>query len=112
MRTPASPLSRAIATVIGARLWRARTTQGLTQALLAELSGLDSGTISRMERGLRMGPLGGHLRLSRALGLTLAELYADLETLRSAQQGPRGGGAENGCEPGAALARGDGRRGQ
>lgn len=74
-----SPLSRAIARAVGARLRTVRTVQRLTQPVLASLSGVDAATISRMERGRMAGTLECHLKLSCALGLTLAELYNGLE---------------------------------
>jgi transcriptional regulator with XRE-family HTH domain len=71
-------LSRAISRTVGARLRAARAAQRLTQPALAGLSGVDTATISNMERGRMVGSLDCHLRLSRALGLTLAELYDGL----------------------------------
>lgn len=79
MRRRGSPLSRAIARAVGTRLRAVRSAQRLTQPVLASLSGVDAATISRMERGRMAGTLECHLKLSRALGLTLAELYADVE---------------------------------
>ena len=73
-----SPLSRAISRAVGARLRAVRAAQRLTQRALAGLSGVDTATMSRMERGRMVGSLGCHLGLSRALGLTLAELYDGL----------------------------------
>ena len=79
MRSQRSALSRALANTIGTRLRTMRSTQRLPMVVLASLSGVDAATISRIERGRMPGTLESHLKLSRALGLTLAALYEGLE---------------------------------
>ncbi len=78
MRSQRSALSRALANTIGTRLRTVRSTQRLPMVVLASLSGVDAATISRIERGRMPGTLESHLKLSRALGLTLAALYEGL----------------------------------
>ena len=54
----------------------------MTLAELARGSNIDTATISRIETGKMTGTLESHLRLTRALGMTLAEFYAGLEEAR------------------------------
>jgi putative transcriptional regulator len=55
----------------------ARRKAGLDQEQLAERSGVPQGTISRIERG--QTPNSGHaLRLARALGSTVEELFGHI----------------------------------
>jgi transcriptional regulator with XRE-family HTH domain len=55
----------------------ARRRAGLDQEQLAERSGVPQGTISRIERG--QTPNSGHaLRLARALGSTVEELFGHI----------------------------------
>jgi transcriptional regulator with XRE-family HTH domain len=60
---------REIAASFGAALKRERRRAHVTQAALAERSGLHPTTVSMIERGLRQPSLGVAFRLSRALGL-------------------------------------------
>jgi len=69
-------------TLIGKRLRQLRKERKVTLAELARASGIDPATISRMETGKMTGTLESHMRLTRALGLTLAEFYAGLEEAR------------------------------
>ena len=61
---------------LGSRLTAARLTQNLTQAVLAERSGVAKRTIERLESGAVATQLSGFLRVCRAL-----ELLEGLETL-------------------------------
>ncbi len=79
MSTPTSPSALQLAKSLGGRLRTLRRANGLTLKGLAKTSGVDPATISKMERGQMLGTLESHLRLSRALGLTLAKLYAPLQ---------------------------------
>ena len=69
---------------IGGRLRELRKKQGMTLVELAKTSGVDAATISRIETGRMTGTLESHLRLSRALGAKLADVYAGLEQAKGA----------------------------
>ncbi len=58
---------------------RARKKQGLTQAELAEKAGVSTMTIRRYESGDRQPRLEEALKISRALGLALKDLFSGLE---------------------------------
>ena len=67
---------------VGARLRVLRKTQKVTLVELANASGVDAATISRIETGRMSGTLESHIKLARALGLKLTELYAGIEEAR------------------------------
>ena len=81
-RKRTTPLSEEAARNVGARLRMLRTSQKVTLVELAEASGVDAATISRMETGKMSGTLGSHIRLAAALGVKLTELYAGIEEAR------------------------------
>ena len=58
---------------------RARKKQGLTQAELAEKAGVSTMTIRRYESGDRKPRLEEALKISRALGLALKDLFSGPE---------------------------------
>ena len=71
------------AKTIGARLRALRKSQKVTLVELAEASGVDSATISRIETGRMTGTLECHLLLATALGVKITELYAGIEEART-----------------------------
>jgi quercetin dioxygenase-like cupin family protein/DNA-binding XRE family transcriptional regulator len=68
---------------IGERLRLLRQAQKRTLTELADLSGVDTATISRIETGRMSGTLESHIRLASALGLKLTDLYAGIEEVRA-----------------------------
>jgi transcriptional regulator with XRE-family HTH domain len=60
---------QAILEETGARLARLRVEKNLSQAALAEASGVSKRTIERLERGEAATQLSGFIRVCRALGL-------------------------------------------
>ena len=68
---------------VGARLRLLRRSQKVTLVELAESSGVDAATISRIETGQMSGTLESHIRLAGALGFKLTELYAGIEEARA-----------------------------
>ena len=87
-----SPRRRAATTVkaveltrhLGERLRSLRRAQDVTLLELAKLSGVDAATISRIETGRMTGTLESHLKLARALGAKLTDLYEGLEQAKGA----------------------------
>ncbi len=58
-----------------------REERGWSQRKLAEVSALSSGTLSHLETGKFRGDLSTHQKLARGLGITLTELYRNVEQL-------------------------------
>lgn len=65
---------------LGAAIRRRRDHLGLKQGEIAELSGLEQGNISRMERGQQDIPHSKLIALAKALGTTAGRIYMDAET--------------------------------
>ena len=70
------------AKTVGARLRAVRKAQKVRLLELAAATGVDAGTISRIETGKMTGTLESHIALAAALGLKLTELYAGIEEAR------------------------------
>ena len=68
-----------LAKTIGGRLRAARKSQKIRLLELTKSFGVDAATISRIETGKMTGTLECHLKLARALGLKLADLYGGIE---------------------------------
>ena len=68
-----------LAHLLGARFRALRQAKRLRLLDLAAASGVDVATISRIERGKTTGTLACQFRLTQALRIPLAELYAGLE---------------------------------
>ncbi len=64
---------------IGKKIRQLRRTRDWTLADLAKRSGVALSSLSRMETGRMTGTLESHIRITRALGVRLPELYADLD---------------------------------
>ena len=76
---------------IGTVLRQARTAQGLTIAEVAELAGLSSGMVSKIENGQVATSLDSLARLTSALGLTLSQLFRDYDSPQGSAQLVRAG---------------------
>lgn len=59
---------------------RIRKSQGLTQADLADMIGVDQSTIQRAEKGHSSAKLETYSRCADKLGVTLADLFSDDRT--------------------------------
>lgn len=63
---------------VGDRVRAKRQATGVTQAEVAEQSGLDQGMISKLERGKHRPRFDTLSRYAAALGLTVSELLAEV----------------------------------
>ena len=68
-----------VAKTVGGQLRALRKSQGIRLVELAKASGVDAATISRIETGRMTGTLECHMKLARALGAKLTQLYAEIE---------------------------------
>lgn len=76
------PLEARMAQALGTQLRTLRQANRLTIVDLARAAGMDGATISRIESGRMLGTVVSHVKLAAALGVPLAQLYADLEPIR------------------------------
>ncbi|MHA4867253.1 helix-turn-helix domain-containing protein [Duganella sp. PWIR1] len=70
---------------IGAQIRAFRKAKGYTQAELAELSGVDNMTISRLENGVRMPTVEHLLKLARVLDVSASRLLGEGERTVSSE---------------------------
>jgi transcriptional regulator with XRE-family HTH domain len=66
---------------IGEKINQLRVARKITLMELAEKSGVAQATLSRIENGRMTGTVESHGRIAEALGVTLPELYADINIL-------------------------------
>lgn len=64
--------------LLGRAVRAARKTRGWTLADLSEAAGLDTGFLSKVERGLKAPSVSTVLNLSRALGVPVAQLFGEV----------------------------------
>ena len=64
---------------IGKRMRELRREKNMTLEDLSEKSGVALATLSRMENNKMTGTLPSHTRICKALGVSLVELYRELE---------------------------------
>jgi transcriptional regulator with XRE-family HTH domain len=67
-----------IASVFGKKVRELRTSKGISQESLAELCGMHRTYLGGIERGERNPSLENIERISKALGITMAELFKDM----------------------------------
>lgn len=65
---------------LGEKIRRLRKQAGLNLQGLSQKSGIGLGTLSRLENGKVMANVRTHAKLCEALGISLAELYREVET--------------------------------
>lgn len=63
---------------IGKRLKEIRQAQGMSLTALAEKSGVQIATLSRMENLKMTGTLESHMRIAQALGVDITHLYSNI----------------------------------
>lgn len=64
---------------IGSRIRQLRQDSGLTLEELSKKSGMALATLSRIENEKMTGTLESHMKICKALGITLPQLYSGLE---------------------------------
>lgn len=64
---------------IGKRIRELRKAKDVTLIELAEKTGVAQATLSRIETGVMTGTVDSHKRIADALGITVAELYQELD---------------------------------
>ncbi|HNV86245.1 MAG TPA: XRE family transcriptional regulator [Candidatus Omnitrophota bacterium] len=64
---------------IGKRIREVRKAKKITLVELAANTGVAQATLSRIETGIMTGTVDSHQRIAKALGLSLAELYAGID---------------------------------
>lgn len=69
-------MSRAAATETTCRLREWREREGLSAREVADLTGCDKGTISRLERGQRYASPRMRVQIARRLGADVSDLFA------------------------------------
>lgn len=63
---------------LGEKIKSLRQRRGLTIAETASKTGIDKGTLSRIENGKMKGTLDSHAKIAEALGVRLPDLYEDV----------------------------------
>ncbi len=63
---------------IGQKIKALRKEQNMTLSALAEKTGIQIATLSRMEHSLMSGTLKSHIKIAKALHTDLIELYSDI----------------------------------
>ncbi|MEW6008881.1 MAG: XRE family transcriptional regulator [Candidatus Omnitrophota bacterium] len=64
---------------IGEKIKQLRKTKKMTLAELSQASGVALATISRVENAVMTGTLESHMAIAKALGITLPQLYSEVE---------------------------------
>ena len=64
---------------IGKRIEAIRLVKKMTLLELSKASGVALATLSRIENERMTGTIDSHMAIAKALGTTLAQLYADIE---------------------------------
>jgi len=67
---------------IGERIRNLRQEKRMTLVGLSSKSGVAPATLSRIENGLMTGTLKSHMKIAQAFGISLTDLYHDLEAKR------------------------------
>ena len=65
---------------LGRRMRQLRKEKGLTLVEISKKTGVAQATLSRIETGTMTGTVESHERIAEAIGVGLAELYADVDT--------------------------------
>lgn len=65
---------------LGPKIRELRRQKKVTLIELSKLTGIAQATLSRMETGLMLGTVKSHQKIAETLGISLGELYQDLDT--------------------------------
>src|SRR3989338_266556 len=69
-----------IASDLGNRIRNLRRKKKITLIELSKLTGIAQATLSRIETGLMLGTVKSHQKIAETLGVSLAELYKEIDT--------------------------------
>ena len=64
---------------IGKKIKDLRIEKGMTLGELSRKTGVATATLSRMENDHMAGTLKSHMRISKALGVSITEIYREIE---------------------------------
>jgi transcriptional regulator with XRE-family HTH domain len=64
---------------LGNRIRTIRKEKGITLVELSEKTGVAQATLSRIETGVMTGTLESHMKIAETLGLSLSDLYSDID---------------------------------
>jgi transcriptional regulator with XRE-family HTH domain len=70
-----------LAVQIGLQMRAARKSKGMTQSEVSQKASLDQAYISRLENGTAEGSAAQILRIARAIGVPIAQLYDDQDEM-------------------------------
>lgn len=69
-----------MASELGLKIRNLRRAKKITLIELSRLTGIAQATLSRMETGLMLGTVKSHQKIAETLGISLAELYQEMDT--------------------------------
>jgi len=69
-----------MASELGLKIRELRRQKKITLIELSKLTGIAQATLSRMETGLMLGTVKSHQKIAETLGISLGELYQNLDT--------------------------------
>ncbi len=69
-----------MAAELGLKIRDLRRQKKITLIELSKITGIAQATLSRMETGLMLGTIKSHQKIAETLGISLGELYRDLDT--------------------------------
>ena len=69
-----------LAAHIGLKIRDLRRQKKITLIELSKLTGIAQATLSRIETGLMIGTVSSHQKIAEAIGVSLAELYREIDT--------------------------------
>lgn len=74
------PRKNAMAGELGLKIRDLRRQKKITLIELSKITGIAQATLSRMETGLMLGTVKSHQKIAETLGISLGELYQNLDT--------------------------------
>lgn len=69
-----------LASQLGAKIRTLRRSKKITLIELSKITGIAQATLSRMETGLMLGTVKSHQKIAETLGISLPELYGEIDS--------------------------------